>query len=186
MAFLGYPNLLETSFYLSEESISLLDSDNRLFYPERCCLCDKREIKSVEIVSKSGIFGWRKQSVIALPFCIEHESNKHPNILVHTLRLNPRIALTQVISENNEFSEQLKNLNSSKVCLPPWEAFPELGCDSSAWRQGDTAQWYHEAWTPYWNSLSPIERSQILDEYSTNSDWRDKLSNASKDHRNNS
>lgn len=45
----------------------------------------------------------------------------------------------------------------------PWVKYPNTEPWWSGWRQGDSEQWLHESWFPFWRSLPPQDRRQFLE-----------------------
>lgn len=56
---------------------------------------------------------------------------------------------------------------------PPWTVFPHLDPLGLGALQGDVAYWWRQFWSPFWNSLSPIERDTYLVSNNTSADWAD-------------
>ncbi|WP_244138119.1 hypothetical protein [Burkholderia vietnamiensis] len=56
---------------------------------------------------------------------------------------------------------------------PPWTVFPHLDPLGLGALQGDVAYWWRQFWSPFWNSLSPVERDTYLTSNSASADWAD-------------
>jgi len=64
--------------------------------------------------------------------------------------------------------------NVEMEILPPWLCFPNIFCDSMAWRQGNTEYWY-DRWVLFWKLLNEREKRIYLEKYPPPKDWVQKI-----------
>jgi len=179
LGFFGYPDIYQTVFYLSQEAVDLYLTQQQLFYPKSCCLCSSTKTDHNFIFYRHGLLGLAKKNLpLKLPFCQNHTPKYYPELLVNILPLGSSVIKIQIASDYLPFLEELEKLNKVSKCQPPWSAFPNLGADSSAWRQGDTEHWYANAWTPYWNGLTEEKRNLLLKNSDVPKEWVNKLTNS--------
>lgn len=76
-----------------------------------------------------------------------------------------------VVSDDAEVFHHIAECGFSPP--PPWTVFPNLNPLGLGALQGDVAYWWRQFWSPYWNSLSPVERDTYLTSNSASADWAD-------------
>lgn len=72
-------------------------------------------------------------------------------------------------------SNSIELLQSLPDLVPPlpWDVFPEVDADGLGALQGSLEYWWNHYWWPYWNSLSPQQRTDWLNNTSHPESWRE-------------
>ncbi len=173
LEYFGYHNVYQMEIYLSQSEIVQYRHTGILSYPKKCCVCGKRNSTKKDINYKINLF--RKYTVHHVPFCEEHKLKPTKEFIIYFGQLTEIIIKVLVISYSKEFILDLKRLNVETNPPMPWKAFPDLPPESSGWRQGDSEEWWHSQWRPYWDLLSSQERDNLIAAALPPEGWTEKL-----------
>ncbi len=175
LAYLGFPNLYQISLFISDPIKIKQLANNRLNCPDICCQCGKVPVEYFATHHRHGLLGASKKNGPAMPYYQQHRPVKLSNILVLSTALSDWIVKVVVVGPYSKFLFTLLEMNRELSCHPPWRVFPDIACDSSAWRQGEIGQWYDTEWIPFWESLTGDEKRHFLEEKNASADWISRL-----------
>jgi hypothetical protein len=170
--------IVEQRFFPSVEGISRIREVGVLF-PAKCCVCGDtatREfpLQPLSLVERARTaLGPMRQ--MQVPHCDLH-GGPFGSLLLHVD--NPATNHMQVITIGlcRDFLDELAALHTDGDVYAPWVTFAP-GLPGVGWTQGTNAEWWHDAWSPFWRGLSGNERLAYLRRWKASPDWREFLLN---------
>ncbi len=174
LAYLGYPRLSASDFFLGSSGVETWREHHSLLFPPKCCVCLNSAVKSLPSRGDVGWLGlFRKGPAVGgIPHCDEHGRGAEANLLVLLRPWSEWVIHVSLIGLNEVFLANAKTLNQQGDMPPPWRAFPAYNPETSGWRQGNGEHWLLYAWSPFWKGLSLEEREHYLQRWDAPLDWK--------------
>jgi hypothetical protein len=174
MAWLGFPDLVSRTFFLSVPATEAWQRHAVLAFPDRCCVCMAPASRRLAPVEPKGLWGRLHPGPLSacIPHCAPHAAEAVARLLVHVGGWSPETSYANLIGFNRAFLEETAAANRVGDTFPPWRAFPGAPAGSATFRQGNGEHWRREAWHPFWTNLDDLARRDYLDRWSAPQDWR--------------
>lgn len=175
LAYLGYPTLRQTDFFLGLQSLERWQTERSLSFPPGCCVCLQEANRYLPACSDRGWLGLRgKEHILErVPHCERHGDGDEARLIATVDSWGEAIRHVSLIGLNGTFLSETARLNQTGEVPPPWQAFPEYSPVSAGWRQGNGEYWMMRVWSPFWNSLPEAERALYLERWAAPAEWRE-------------
>lgn len=173
LSYLGYPHLYQIAIYLRVPGVKRWRADRSIEWPASCCVCENAAEKYLPYTeSKTGL-PWKRANLLldGVPHCRQHGQAKQAELVVSSHEWGDAVRLL-LVGRNASFLHEVEDLNKNGDVVPPWLAFPDLGPESSGWRQGDGEAWFNSVWEPFFHDLSNEKKERYLNYYCAPEVWR--------------